>query len=338
MRHRLLLASYPAHLRRRHGGELISTLAEMTDGRPTRADRLRLVADGLRERFRLPAGRPWGALALVTATLATLIGGAVGLAAGSLAGARTYPSMPAVAPLATQILGPEVQPERLRREGSELSFTAPLSPAAGGAPAEQRVREIHERLATAGWDVTAVERYRSSDQWSFSARSGGLRVSVVGNAGPTGSVEVLGHPVRPATYLPLVLLGLLAGLVAGWLAGAATAHRLAASPHRVPAAVLAAVGLAVLVAPTARLYQGLVLFLRENDDVGAPVHQALAWMPWPFRDATVFPDSIMPGLRTLLIGLSIAAVAAMVAYHPPGDSPEPVRGAPHRSPTPGGEE
>jgi hypothetical protein len=57
---RYLLSAYPARLRRKHGPELIATMVEMAgpDGRPTRADRLRLMLDGLRERFRLPARRP----------------------------------------------------------------------------------------------------------------------------------------------------------------------------------------------------------------------------------------------------------------------------------------
>jgi hypothetical protein len=63
----MVLAAFPARIRRRHGSELITTLAEMTDGRPSRTDRLRLVADGLRERFRLPARRPLNVLTVAAA-------------------------------------------------------------------------------------------------------------------------------------------------------------------------------------------------------------------------------------------------------------------------------
>ncbi|MEV6801359.1 hypothetical protein AB0M91_23895 [Micromonospora rifamycinica] len=315
MPHRVLLAAFPARIRRRHGAELITTLAEMTDGRPSRTDRLRLVADGVRERFRLPARRP---LDVLTMAAAVLVGGAIGLAAGSLAGEQTYPSMPATAPLAAHILGPQAQPDRLHRDRFHLEITHNLGAAATSSALEQQVHDIHDRLAATGWDVTAVERYRSLDQWSFSARSHGLRVSVTGYADPHRPIEVLGHPVRPATYLPLVLGGLLVGLLTGWLVGAAMADRLAASRHRVPAVVVGAVGVAILAVPTGRLYQGLLLLLHKDNGAGfdAPIHEALAWMPWPLRDPATFPDTIVPGLQTLLIGLAITALAAVTAHRP----------------------
>jgi hypothetical protein len=306
----MLLAAFPARIRRRHGAELITTLAEMTDGRPSRTDRLRLVVDGLRERFRLPDRR---LLNLLTVAATMLVGGAIGLAAGSLAGEQTYPSMPAAAPLATRILGPQAQLDRLHRDRFHLEITGHR---AGSTALDQQVREIHDRLASTGWNVSAVERYRDLDQWGFSAQSGGLRVSVWGYADPSHPIEVLADPVRPATYLPLVLGGMLAGLLAGWLVGAAMAHRLASADNRIPAVVVAVVGQVILAVPTARLYQGLFLFVRKDDGagVGALVHDALAWMPWPLRDPATFPDTIVPGLRTLLIGLVITALAAVTAH------------------------
>jgi hypothetical protein len=310
VRQHVLLAAYPARLRRRHGAELITTLTDMTQGHPSRVDRLRLVADGLRERFRLPVRRPLG---LVTAVLAMLIGGAIGLAAGSWTGEQTYPSMPAAAPLARQILGPAVQPDRLERERFELSITERLGTSAGVEPT---IAETHERLVTAGWAVTAVERFH--DQWGFWAQSGGMRVSVWGYPGAEHSVEVIGYPVRPATYLPLVVAGLLVGLLGGWLVGAALAHRLASSHRRVPAAVAAVISAAILAVPAGKLYQNLLTFLRTDDGFGAGalVHHALAWMPWPLRDPAEFPDTIGPGLRTLLAGLTMAALAAVIAQRP----------------------
>jgi hypothetical protein len=292
----------------------------MTGGRPSRTDRLRLIADGLRERFRLPARRP---LSVLVATAATVVGGAIGLAAGSLAGEQTYPSTPAVAPLAIQILGPQAQPDRLQRDRFHLSITWHLT---NSTALDQRVREIHDRLASTGWDVTAVERYRDLDQLGFTAQSDNLRLSVWGYADPSRPIEVLGDPVRPATYLPLVLGGLLLGLLAGWLVGAAMAHRLASADHRVPAVVVAVVGGALLAVPIGRLYQGLFLFVREDDGagVGALVHDALAWMPWPFRDSAAFPDTIVPGLRTLLFGLAVIALAAVTARRPRGGLELPV--------------
>ncbi|MET0492975.1 MAG: hypothetical protein ABW000_07560 [Actinoplanes sp.] len=323
MINRVFLAAYPARIRRAHGAELVTTLAEMTGDRPSRADRVWLVLDGLRERFQLPGRQPLSVLAVA---LAVVVGGAVGLAAGSLAGEQTYPSLPAAAPLAEQILGPDARLANLQRERSQLTITGHLGTAAGSATHEQQVKAIHERLAAAGWEVAPIEHARPAgraagredpgvlDQWGFRAQSGELQISVWKYADPSQPVEVLGYPVRPATYLPLVFGGLLVGLVAGWLIGVAMAHRLESSRHRLPAVVVAAVGVAFLVVPTGRLYQGLILSSRSTDGTGLLVHDSLAWMPWPLRDPTVFPDSIAPGVRTLLIGLALAALAAAVAH------------------------
>ncbi|GAA3948581.1 hypothetical protein [Actinoplanes auranticolor] len=323
LRDRVLLAAYPARLRRRHGAELITTLSELTQGRPSRSDRLRLVTDGLRERFRLPVRQPLG---VVIAVLATLVGGAIGLAAGSWAGEQTYPSMPAVEAVARDILGPAARPDRLERERFALDVVERLGTPAGPADVQRRVGEMHTRLGETGWSVTPVER-RGDDQWSFWAQSGGLRVSVAGYSGPESAVEAMGYPVRPATYLPLVLGGLLVGLLAGWLVGAALAYRLRGS---VPAVVVAALGAVTLAVPAAKLYQGLIIFLGRDDGfgVGALVHDALAWMPWPLRDPTVFPDSLGPGLRALLAGSTLIALAVVIAPRPGAGSgvSQPARG------------
>jgi hypothetical protein len=88
-----LLSAYPARLRRVYGPELVATMVEMAPGgRPGRREQLRLVADGLRERFRPPVRRPF---ALVPAGPALLIGGALGAGVGSWAGTFGYPALPA---------------------------------------------------------------------------------------------------------------------------------------------------------------------------------------------------------------------------------------------------
>ncbi|GLY92912.1 hypothetical protein [Actinoplanes sp. NBRC 103695] len=304
---RLLLAAYPARMRRRHGPELVSTLADVTGGHPSSADHLRLAIDGLRERFRLPAVRPIG---VVTAVLAMVVGGALGLLGGSWAGEQAHSPVPAVGPLMPQILGPDARPTQTTHERFALSITSPI----GAAGLEPSVREIHTRLTAAGWDVTAIKQDRG--QPGFSARTGDLRVSVQGYTDLT--VSVMGYPVRPAAYLPLLLGGLAIGLLAGWLIGAALAHRLAASPHRFPALVTGALGAALLLVPAGRLYQGLYLYLSDDDGngVGKLAHDALAWMPWPLRDTSAFPDTLGPGLRTLAIGLAVIGLAAVFARPP----------------------
>jgi hypothetical protein len=306
---RLLLAAYPARMRRRHGDELLDTLASMTDGRPSRADRLHLVGDGLRERFRLPARRP---LALLTAVGSMLAGGALGLLGASWAGLQMHSPVPAARPLAEQILGPETEPFRVDREQFALAIT--------GAYREAAIEESHARLTDAGWTVSPVEEHYG--QGSFEARSGDLTVVVSEFNGEI--VQVMGYPVRPASYLPLVLGGLALGLLTGWLTGASLAHRLSASPHRFPSVVVAAIGATLLLVPIGRLYQGLYLYLTGNHHgygTGKLVHDALAWIPWPLRDTNHFPDTIVPGLRVLTIGLTVVALAAILARRPtPGTS------------------
>jgi len=300
---RLLLAAYPARMRRRHGDELLDTLASMTDGRPSRADRLHLVGDGLRERFRLPGRRP---LALLTAVGAMLVGGALGLLGASWAGLQMHSPVPAARPLAEQILGPEATPFRSDRERFEFWITAPYREAA--------IEKSHARLTGAGWTVSPVEEHYG--QGGFEARSGDLAVVVSEFNGEI--VQVMGYPVRPASYLPLVLGGLALGLLTGWLTGASLAHRLSASPHRFPSVVVAAIGAALLLVPVGRLYQGAYLYLTGDRGYGTGklVHDALAWIPWPLRDTATFPDSIAPGLRVLTIGLTVIALAAILARRP----------------------
>ena len=65
-----LLRAYPRSYRDRRGAEILTTLLEMAeDGR---RPGLHLVLSGLRQRFKLPAGRPlaWVAALLAAAVLA----------------------------------------------------------------------------------------------------------------------------------------------------------------------------------------------------------------------------------------------------------------------------
>jgi hypothetical protein len=89
--------------------------------------------------------------------------------------------------------------------------------------------------------------------------------------------------------------------------------------------VVAALGAVILAVPVAKLYQGLAIFLRRDDGfgVGALVHDALAWMPWPLRDPAVFPDSVGPGLLTLLAGSALIVVAVVIAPRPGAGSGVP---------------
>ena len=209
----------------------------MTGGHPSRTDRLRLVADGLRERFRLPARRT---LDVLTTAAAVLVGGAIGLAAGSLADEQTYPSTPAAAPLATQILGPQAQLDRLQRDRFHLDITGHL---AESTALDQQVHEIHDRCASTGWKVTALRalpRPRPVGLLGAVRRPAGLRLglrrSQPSHRGPGRS----GTP-RPPTC-PWPSAASWPDCSPGWLVGAAMAHRLASADHRISAAVVALAG------------------------------------------------------------------------------------------------
>nr|WP_221382240.1 hypothetical protein [Actinoplanes polyasparticus] len=162
-------------------------------GGPTRADRWQLVFDGLRERFRLPPGRP---LAVVTAVLALLIGGAIGAAAGSWAGMWAFPKMPAVGPVAGQAVGSDATLEphpiqrRLRMDGA-----AQLRP---GVDATEAVGRARDRMAAAGWEPTPVVVSGGNDgihyrRAAFTADKSGIRLEVTAYYSETRLVEIHGR-------------------------------------------------------------------------------------------------------------------------------------------------
>jgi hypothetical protein len=119
-RFRRLLLAYPGRYRRRLGAEMVTTLLEMSgpgQDRPSRADVKDLIRGGLRQRFRLPAGRP---LTILAAVLCAVIGGALGAAAGSWAGTLTFAGLPDEAGLTTIAVA--------------AVLVAPARPAARSAP------------------------------------------------------------------------------------------------------------------------------------------------------------------------------------------------------------
>ena len=92
--YRRLLWAYPSDYRRRHGAEIVTTLVEMAEGggsRPSLGTTLHLAACGLRQRFRLPARRPF---AVAAAVLTAIVLGALGAAGGTWLGCRRPPTCP----------------------------------------------------------------------------------------------------------------------------------------------------------------------------------------------------------------------------------------------------
>jgi hypothetical protein len=246
-----LLAAYPARLRRKHGAELIETMLEMSGpgGRPSRAERGRLVLDGLRERFRPPARRP---LALVAAVLALLIGGALGAAAGSWLGTFGYAALPGAEALAQRVLPQPDAP--IWGNSDNYLFAEGRIPQ--GMDVRQAAELARQRLAADGWTTGSIMSGDGSDgilvNLHFTARSGGAELDVYAYPDANGaqSVQIAGWPRRPAAYVPLTIAGTLLGLIAGWLAGVALAHRIQGARRPRRSAVLTTAGL-VLVIPSA---------------------------------------------------------------------------------------
>jgi hypothetical protein len=331
---RLLLAAYPARLRRRHGSELITTMAEAAgpDG-PTRADRRHLVLDGLRERFRLPPGRP---LAMVAAVLALLVGGAIGAAAGSWAGMWTYPKAPAPGPVVSQAIGSDATPDphptgmRLRSDSlNRLNAGVDATAAAGRA---------RDRLSAAGWTATPVVVSGGTDgihyrRAAFGAEKSGVHLQVTAYYSDDRLLEIDGWSLRPPAYVPLVVGGMLLGLLAGWLAAAALTYRIAGARRRRASSVTAGAGLTLLLLPAASIYLYLIRYLpnRESDGRNEFVHRALASNPLSAlaNDLNFHPFwSDSPWLnKALVIAGLVALVSAAILARPGGSGPEPAHPA-----------
>jgi hypothetical protein len=329
----LLLAAYPARLRRRHGAELITTMAEVAGpAGPTRADRWHLALDGLRERFRLPPGR---LLAVLAAVLALLAGGAIGAAAGSWAGMWTYPKVPAPVPVASQAIGSDatLDAHPIRQERLWSSTLGRLSPGVDATEAAGRARD---RLTAAGWKTTPIDVSGGTDGFhyrraAFDAKKSGVRLEVTAYYSDDRLVEFDSWSLRPPTYVPFVIGGLVLGLLAGWLAAAALTYRIAGARRRRTSAVTAGAGLALLLLPTVSIYIYLIQYLpnRESYGLNEFVHRALA--SGPIRSLTDSPNIGPIGLdspwlnKALVIAGLVAVAAAAIIARPGRGSQEPVQ-------------
>ena len=270
-----LLAAYPARLRRKHGAELIETMLEMSGpgARPSRAERGRLVLDGLRERFRPPTRRP---LALVAAVLALLIGGALGAAAGSWLGTLGYAALPGAEALAQRVLPQPDSP--IAGNSDNYLFAEGRIPE--GMDVRQAAELTRQRLAAEGWTTGPIRSGDGSDgilvNLHFTARSADAQLDVYAYPDANGvqSVQIAGWPQRPGAYVPLTIAGTLLGLIAGWLAGVALAHRIQASRRPRLSTVLTTAGLVLVIPSAVGFVASLLRYLSATDSLGMsqPVH------------------------------------------------------------------
>lgn len=259
----MLLAAYPARLRRKHGAELIATMAELAGpAGPTRAERARLVLDGLRERFRPPARRPFAVLAAI---LALLVGGALGAAAGSWLGATGYPALPDADALAQRVL------PRVDLSGASDRYFHAAGRIPDGVGHREAAEEVRRRLADEGWRTGPV---RTGDgalaDVHFAAETDETRADIYAYPDANGErlVDISGWPRRPAAYLPLTVAGALLGLLAGWLAGVALAHRVQAARRPLRSVVLATTGLLLILPGAAGFVASLARYLVVADPLG----------------------------------------------------------------------
>lgn len=321
-RYRRLLWAYPRSYRDRRGAEIVTTLLEMAEagrGRPWGAGQaLHLVLSGLRQRFRLPAGRP---LAWVAAPLAAVTLGAFGAAAGTWLGWQTAAPVPSdreLRALNAAITGMPA-PAAVYREKSAMRGPGALVRADGTST--YSAGRVRAALSSAGWHITSFDEPHGSTLINdleteiptgvvrYTATKGDLLLHgdgsvIVGGAefGVDGqamySTEV--WPREAAAVRPLTVGGLIAGLVAGWLLAAAVAHRL--RPRRWVSTALFAAGFAAAALPVYR-------HSFDAYEVMVYAHGS----PYPYIVA--YPGYTTPILTYTVAGV-LAVVAALVAARP----------------------
>jgi hypothetical protein len=277
-RYRRLLLAYSGRYRRLHGTEMITTILEMaepTRSRPSAGEAWHLIGSGVRQRFRLPSGRPF---TLIAAVLVTMVLGVFGAAAGSWLVQSASAGLPS-RPDALKLLNSAVTDPMtsfIRRSSAtgradSLSFSV--------SPRAQRpnwtVENARTGLTAAGWTITefTVHPSQASITCTTDAASGesctfesptatltaerdGLILRGTATdflADKSGEAWIGGvdgelFTERGAAYLPLTVAGGLLGALAGWLLTAALAYRARSLPPASRRLAAAFTGVAVTIA------------------------------------------------------------------------------------------
>jgi hypothetical protein len=251
-RYRRLLWAYPRAYRDHHGTEMVTTMLELAESR--RGQAVHLVLCGLRQRFRLPAGRP---LAWAGAVLAAVVLGAFGAAGGTWLGwqpAASIPSDRELRALGAAMTGMPA-PAAVYRDRSAMKGPGALVRADGTS--DYSADRIRAALTAAGWRITSfqerdgatVARFDSSSAMvrvptrfvAYTAAKGGLKLagdgSVITGGADHGLAGQAGYgtevwPREPAVTRPVTVAGLVAGALAGWLVAAAFAYRIRGAGRR----------------------------------------------------------------------------------------------------------
>jgi hypothetical protein len=336
--YRRLLLAYSGHYRRRHGIEMITTMLEMAEpgqSRPSAGEAWHLIASGVRQRFRLPSGRPF---AQVAAALVTVVLGVFGAAAGSWLGQQTFADLPshtgALQLLNAAAPGPKADAGFSRR--SSMSGRADSVYADVLSRAQQPAWTLDEArtgLTAAGWTVTEFTIHPrpaaivcTTDEKSapdgksctFESRDAPLTAErdglilrgnatdfladEAGNAWVGGLSGAL-FAERSAAYLPLTVVGGLLGALAGWLLTAVFAYRVRSLPPGSGQLAATFAGVAVTIsAPAVWALAVNAVMLVQHLGYAGPVyvlHSALR------------PASALDGVPPWLIpGCTLAAAAA----------------------------
>jgi hypothetical protein len=332
-RFRRLLWAYPGHYRQRHGDEIVATLLDLAaDGRrPTVSQRLHLVACGLRQRFRLPAGRP---LAAIAAVLTMVVLGAVGAAGGTRLGWHTASALPSdteLRGLTAAMSG--VEPAGIPVDPWRTGMKGPVAGTRATGTVPYAADRIRTGLTTAGWRITTLSEQDGAVSVGpftvpptttaptrstyFRATRGGLSLvgsstTVTGGAayGLAGQAD-LGLDVwaeDSGAVVPVTIAGLTLGMLAGWLLAAALAYRMRGSrpARRWAAAGLVTTALTAATLPAYEFYRSLYLVLIY--DPGAPNPHVL------YGPGEPAPGSLVLGCAlTALLALAVAVLITVRA-------------------------
>lgn len=337
--YRRLLRAYPGSYRRRHGAEMVTTMLDMAapgQHRPTASQVVNLLACGVRQRFRLPAGRP---LTILVAVLVSVVLAALGAGAGSWLGWQAAPATTdaTVHRLAALVSG---QPDRgTINRWTDTAYFTELVTTEPRAQLGWTGEQARARLLADGWWVGQVITQTGSLHYDDNRTAAPTTVQRVEFTAAKGdlALRVEGMPDRrdrwvsldlwaaePATATPLALFGLVVGAALGWLLTAAAAYRLAGGPpvRRRTVAALTGLALAALTVPTVAIHRQLLRVLEPSavGDLPFAVHSA-------FRSTEHLSPGVTPALTLAGVLAGIAAVAVAVGANRGGGHVQPRQGA-----------